>query len=66
MAKLIKKTYEELKIGDEFRIKKSNDKRVFRKERNGALQIVDSDGYPCEKRGFRGYCYLTMPVWIKR
>lgn len=66
MDNLIKLTYKELKVGDEFIINKKNDKRVFRKESNGALQIKDAYGFPCADKDFRIYCYLDMPVWIER
>ena len=66
MDNLIELTYKELKVGDEFIINKKYDHRVFRKESNGALQIVDSYGFPCEKENHKVYCYLTMPVWVEQ
>ena len=65
MDNLIKLTYKELKVGDEFIINKKNDKRVFRKESNGALQIKDAYGDPCAERDYHIYGYLDMPVWIE-
>ena len=65
MDNLIELTYKELKVGDEFIINRKNDKRVFRKESNGALQIKDAYGFPCEKENQKIYCYLTMPVWVE-
>lgn len=66
MDNLIKIAYKELKVGDEFIINlKKNDKRVFRKENDGALQITDAYGDPCAERDYRIYCYFDMPVWIE-
>ena len=65
MDNLIELTYKELKVGDEFIINKKNDKRVFRKESNGALQIKDAYGYLCADRDYHIYGYLDMPVWIE-
>ena len=65
MDNLIKLTYKELNVGNEFIINRKNDKRVFRKEKEGALQIKDADGFPCESRNFHIYCYMDMPVWIE-
>lgn len=41
------------------------DVRVFRKDREGATQIVDSFGSPCESRGYKIFPYLTMDVYVK-
>ena len=65
MDNLIEVKYQEVKIGQEFKIIKY-DYRVYRKESNGALQIVDSYGFPCEKENHKVYCYLTMPVWVEQ
>ena len=65
MDNLIEVEYREVKIGQEFKIIKY-DHRVYRKESNGALQIVDSYGFPCEKENHKVYCYLTMPVWVEQ
>lgn len=53
--------YKDLKNGDLFKLFK-NDKRTFKKESNGALQITDVYGYKCENSNFRVYPYLDMPV----
>ena len=65
MDNLTEVKYQEVKIGQEFKIIKY-DYRVYRKESNGALQIVDSYGFPCEKENHKVYCYLTMPVWVEQ
>lgn len=65
MDNLIEVEYREVKIGQEFKIIKY-DHRVYRKESNGALQIKDAYGFPCEKENQKIYCYLTMPVWIEQ
>ena len=65
MDNLIEVEYREVKVGQEFKIIKY-DHRVYRKESNGALQIVDSYGFPCEKENHKVYCYLTMPVWVEQ
>ena len=54
--------YCDLRNGETFKVIK-NDRRVFRKESDGALQIKDVSGYPCETRNFRVYPYLTMTVY---
>jgi len=65
MDNLIEVEYQEVKVGQEFKIIKY-DHRVYRKESNGALQIVDSYGVPCEKENYKVYCYMTMPVWVEQ
>lgn len=65
MDNLIEVEYREVKVGQEFKIFKY-DHRVYRKERNGALQIVDSYGLPSEKENHKVYCYQTMPVWVEQ
>lgn len=65
MDNLIEVEYREVKIGQEFKIIKY-DHRVYRKERNGALQIVDSYGFPSENENYKVYCYQTMPVWVEQ
>ena len=40
------------------------DKRVFRKDKEGATQIMDEYGN-CEIRGFKIYPYLGMDVYVK-
>lgn len=54
--------YCDLRNGETFKLFKS-DLRVFKKETDGALQIKDFSGYPCETCGFRVYPYLTMTVY---
>lgn len=54
--------YEKLNIGDTFKLFKS-DKRVFRKEKEGAIQIRDSSGNRCEKEGFKMYLYIGCRVY---
>ena len=65
MDNLIEVEYQEVKIGQEFKIIKY-DHRVYRKESNGALQIKDAYGFPCENENYKVYCYLTMPVWVEQ
>ena len=65
MDNLIEVEYREVKVGQEFKIIKY-DHRVYRKESNGALQIKDAYGFPCEKENHKVYCYLTMPVWVEQ
>ena len=65
MDNLIEVEYREVKVGQEFKIIKY-DHRVYRKESNGALQIVDSYGVPSENENHKVYCYLTMPVWVEQ
>ncbi|MBP5596254.1 MAG: hypothetical protein J6Y02_12785 [Pseudobutyrivibrio sp.] len=55
--------YEKLNVGDTFKLFKSGDKRVFRKEKEGAIQIRDSSGNPCEKEGFKIYLYIGCRVY---
>ena len=57
--------YCDLKNGETFKVIK-NDRRVFKKESDGALQIKDRWGNPCETCGFRVYPYLTMTVYKTR
>ena len=65
MDNLIEVEYREVKVGQEFKIIKY-DHRVYRKESNGALQIKDAYGFPCENENYKVYCYLTMPVWVEQ
>lgn len=41
------------------------DKRVYRKDREGATQIVDAYGDPCENKANKIYPYVTMDVYVK-
>lgn len=65
MDNLIEVEYREVKVGQEFKIIKY-DHRVYRKERNGALQIKDAYGKPCADMDYHVYCYQTMPVWVEQ
>jgi hypothetical protein len=65
MDNLIEVEYQEVKVGQEFKIIKY-DHRVFRKESNGALQIKDAYGDPCADRDYHIYGYLDMPVWVEQ
>lgn len=65
MNNLIEIEYQEVKVGQEFKIIKY-DHRVYRKESNGALQIVNSYGLPSENENYKVYCYRTMPVWVEQ
>ena len=53
--------YEDLKEGELFRITSDlKDKRVYRRDRDGSTQIVDSYGNCCN---YKAYPYLTMIVY---
>lgn len=53
--------YEDLKEGELFRITSDlKDKRVYRRDRDGSTQIVDSYGNRCN---YKSYPYLTMIVY---
>ena len=53
--------YQDLQEGELFRITiKLNDKRIFRKDREGATEIKNSYGDPCN---YKEYPYLTMIVY---
>lgn len=66
-------TYGELKEGDIFSLgckyvetingKIKGDKRLFRKDREGATQVVDVYGDRIINPTFKIYCYLSMPVF---
>ena len=56
--------YCELKIGDKFKIEKE-DKKIFVREKEGALLIIDKYGYPCAMRNDKAYFYLDMPVFVE-
>jgi len=70
--------YWELKVGDLFSlncpcvntrtaggniIKIKGDKRIFKKEREGASAFINEYGEKCEPSSWRMYPYLNMPVW---
>lgn len=69
--------YSDLKVGDIFsygcKSVKSvtgwgvqtikGDKRLYRREHEGALMIVDAYGNPCEDHGYKEYPYLSMQVF---
>lgn len=55
--------YEDLQVGDTFKLFKSGDERVFRKEKEGAIQIRDSSGNRCEELGHMIYLYIGCPVY---
>lgn len=57
------KPYEDLKVGETFKLSKEGDKRVFRKEKEGAIQIRDSSGNPCETLGNMIYLYIGCTVY---
>lgn len=57
------KPYEDLKVGETFKLSKEGDKRVFRKEKEGAIQIRDSSGNPCEELGNMIYLYIGCTVY---
>ena len=53
--------YKDLKDGELFRITSElNDKRVFRRDREGSTQINDINGNHCD---YKYYPYLTMKVY---
>lgn len=53
--------YEDLKEGELFRITSDlKDKRVYRRDKDGSTQIVDSYGNCCN---YKAYPYLTMRVY---
>lgn len=64
MMEMIKAKYCDLKIDDEFKLNNTKDLRVYKKTNDGALEIIDSFGYPCKEQNHRAYPYLTMPVYI--
>ena len=55
--------YEDLQVGDTFKLCEKGDERVFRKEKEGAIQIRDSSGNHCEKLGHMMYPYIGFPVY---
>lgn len=55
--------YEKLNVGDTFKLFKSGDERVFRKEKEGAIQIRDSSGNRCEELGHMIYLYIGCLVY---
>ncbi len=70
--------YCELKVGDLFSLNCSGvnaitaggniirikgDKRIFKKEREGASAVIDGYGNKHEPSSWRMYPYLDMPVW---
>ena len=57
--------YGDLQVGDTFKLNEKGDERVFRKEKEGAIQIRDSSGNRCEALGHRIYLYIGFPVYKK-
>lgn len=55
--------YEDLQVGDTFKLFEKGDERVFRKEKEGAIQIRDSSGNRCEELGHMMYPYIGFPVY---
>lgn len=43
-------------------IRTVEDHSVYRKEREGSLQVIDVFGIDCEADGFKSYPYYDMPV----
>lgn len=75
---MIECKYYELSVGDLFSLncpyvrtatplgeihKIKGDKRVYRKENEGALQIRGIYGENCEDRSYKVYPYYNEPVW---
>lgn len=57
--------YSELKEGELFRLNPRNDKRVFRRDKEGSTQVVDADGLKIVNPTFKAYPYMDMPVYRK-
>ncbi len=47
--------------GNIVRIK--GDKRIFKKEREGASEVIDEYGHKSPMSNWRMYPYMDMPVW---
>ena len=75
---MIKCKYYEVLVGDLFSLncpyvrtatplgeihKIKGDKRVYRREKDGAIQVRDVYGDSCEARGYKVYPYYDEPVW---
>ena len=55
--------YSELKEGELFRMHSKNDKRVFRRDKEGSTQVVGADGWKIYNPTFKVYPYMDMPVY---
>lgn len=57
--------FNDLIIGDQFKLLPKNDKRVFERTKDGgAIQVRDHNGNLFCNPAFKVYCYLTMPIYI--
>lgn len=57
--------FNDLIIGDQFKLLPKNDKRVFERTKDGgAVQVRDHNGNLFCNPAFKVYCYLTMPIYI--
>lgn len=56
--------YYNLNPGDEFKLNRVRDKRVFRRETEGATTILDKDGKLC-RHDYKIYPHMTMTVWVE-
>ena len=57
--------FNDLIIGDQFKLLPKNDKRVFERTKDGgAVQVRDHNGNLFCNPEFKVYCYLTMPIYI--
>lgn len=57
--------YFNLNPGDEFKLTRHGyDKRVFRREEEGATTILDKDGKPC-RHDYKIYPPMVAVVWVE-
>lgn len=56
--------YYNLNPGDEFKLNRVRDKRVFRREEEGATTILDKDGKPC-RHDYKIYPPMVAVVWVE-
>ena len=58
--------YSELKEGELFKFIHRNDKRVFRRDKEGSTQVVDAWGGKIVNPTFKVYPYMDMPVYRRK
>ena len=62
---MIAKKYYNLKPGEEFKLTRYDyDKRVFRREKEGATTILNKDGKPCS-HDYKIYPPMVAVVWVE-
>lgn len=58
--------YSELKEGELFKINPKNDKRVYRRDKEGSTLVVDAWGWRIVNPTFKEYPYMDMPVYRRK